>query len=249
MKGIIVQARLGSTRLPGKILKPFYGDKSILDLLIEKLKRVDNDLEIVIATSIAQENDGLEIIASKYNIKCYRGSENDVLDRFVQAAKKFSISEIIRVCSDNPFLELRSIKELVSFVDSITQKKDYVSYSISGTPSIKTHYGFWTEYVSLNTLEKVAEMTKEPIYREHVTNFIYSHPEEFDIEWIEGPNEINREIRLTIDTELDFKTAQTIYSALCQSNPYPNIEDVVEYLDRNPSYYEIMKKQIMINSK
>ena len=246
----IIQARVGSTRMPRKILLPFFDGKSIIELLIEKIKQI-NGAKIVIATSSDKSCDELEEIAKRYDVNCFRGSENDVLQRFIDAAEKFSVERIIRVCSDNPFLELSSIQELVEYVNSLERTPDYISFDINGTPSIKTHYGFWTEYVTLDALKRVIELTDEPLYHEHVTNYIYMHPDKFNIRWIEGPKVIeNRpDIRLTIDTVEDFSGAQKIYSDLCQSNPYPTIKDIVSYLDRHSEYYVSMRSQIKQNSK
>lgn len=244
----IVQARMGSTRLPHKILRPFYGEKSILDLLVEKLKFI-SDVNIIIATSQSSENDVIEDFCKRGNIICYRGDENDVLKRFIDAAENNNIDNIIRVCSDNPFLELFSIKRLVEIAKY--SKSDYISFNIEGVPSIKTHYGFWTEFTTLSTLKRVYELTEERLYHEHVTNYIYTHPEKFNIEWIQGPDCLkeNKNIRLTIDTEEDFKNAQFIYQNICKDNPNPRISEIVNFLNSHRELYNQMVEQIKKNSK
>ncbi len=246
----IVQARSGSTRMPNKILLPFNKKQSILDLLIEKLKQVEGT-KVVIATSTNPNCDPIEKVSEAHGVACFRGSENDVLQRFIDAAEANDADKIIRVCSDNPFLELASINGLVSFVKENGKDKDYIGFSINGTPSIKTHYGFWTEYVTLDALKRVKELTEECLYHEHVTNYIYGNPDQFAIDWIEGPAVINShsDIRLTIDTLDDFKNAQQIYADLCANNPYPTIDDIVVYLDGHKDYYSSMKSQIEKNSK
>lgn len=245
----IIQARLGSTRLPRKILLPFYKNKSILDLLIDKLKKVA-DSQIILATSTNSINDSLEDIAQKNNILCFRGAENDVLQRFIDAAEKFQASRIIRICSDNPFLELDSINRLIDFATKNPQY-DYISFHVNNTPSIKTHYGFWTEFVTLNALKKAISLTDEPLYHEHVTNFIYTHPEYFNYYLLDTPSELvaHNKIRLTIDTKTDFQNAQKIYEDLTHSNPYPTIEQIIRFLDNHPSYYQTMEQEISKNSK
>lgn len=247
--GFIIQARLGSTRLPQKILLPFYNEDSILDLLIKKLHQVSPN--IILATSLSRENDQLEDVAIKYNIACYRGSETDVLQRFIEAASKNKIDYIFRVCSDNPFLELESIKKLVHEVQNSEAEYDYVSFRVNNTPSIKTHYGFWIEFVKLSALEKVFELTDEELYHEHVTNYIYVHPELFKIHWIDTPSIIGNRpnIRLTIDTLDDFNNVKSIYTSLCSYNPYPCIEEIISFLDHFSDYYTLMSKQIKNNSK
>jgi Spore coat polysaccharide biosynthesis protein F, CMP-KDO synthetase homolog len=246
----VVQARSGSTRMPNKILLPFFEGKSILDLLINKLKQVQGT-KVVIATSVNSNCDVIEEVAGNHNVACFRGSENDVLQRFIDAAEANNAERIIRICSDNPFLDLESINKLVSFVNSQSGCIDYASFMINGTPSIKTHYGFWTEYVTLDALKRVKSLTDESLYHEHVTNFIYANPDKFNIQWIDGPDIIksHKDIRLTIDTQEDFNNAQRIYSDLCATNLYPSIDQVVSYLDSHNNYYLSMKKQIEKNSK
>ena len=245
----IVQARSGSTRLPNKILLPFHNGKSILELLIDKLKMV-SDTNIIIATSLEKNCDAVSDVAIRNGVCCFRGAEHDVLQRFIDAAENYGVERIIRVCSDNPFLELASIQKLISHIRSITDLPDYVGFSINGTPSIKTHFGFWTEYVTLSALKAVKSLTGDPLYHEHVTNFIYTHPDRFKIEWIAGPQilDTHSDIRLTIDTEDDFINAQEIYRHLCSSS-YPTIEDIVIYLDAHKEYYQRMKTQIDKNTK
>lgn len=250
MISFIVQARSGSTRMPNKILLPFFEGKSILDLLIEKLKTVE-DTKVIIATTVNSNCDAIENMAKEHGVSCFRGPENDVLQRFIDAAEYYHVEKMIRVCSDNPFLELDSINKLVMFANNKGKESDYVSYKINGTPSIKTHFGFWTEYVTLDALKRVKQITNEQLYHEHVTNYIYAHPNQFKVEWIEGPNIINSHpgIRLTIDTQEDFRNAQAIYADLWHDNQYPTIADVVGYLDAHQDYYISMKHQIEKNSK
>lgn len=244
----IVQARMGSTRMPQKVLRPFYGDKCILQLLVEKLVQIEG-VKTIIATSIGKENDVIEEFCSQNNIICFRGEENDVIKRFIDAAEANAIEHIIRICSDNPFLELDSIKDIVSKANN--SDVDYMSFNINGSPSINTHFGFWTEYVTLNVLKKVQKLTEEKLYHEHVTNYIYANPDKFKVEWIDGPKclEGRTNIRLTIDTPEDFVNAQKVYSNLCVVNPFPTIDEVVAYLDEHPETYNSMNQQINQNSK
>lgn len=246
----IVQARSGSSRLPRKILLPFYKEKTLLDLLIRKLKSFES-ANIVIATSTNPDDDEIVQIANKHNVVYFRGLEEDVLKRFIEAAHYVEAKRIIRICSDNPFLDMNAIYELIDVVNLSFENLDYVSFWVNGSPSIKTHYGFWTEYVSLSALEKVARQTNAPIYHEHVTNFIYNHPEQFKIKWIKGPDALlcHTNIRLTIDTSVDFYNAQQIYLELIEKTQYPTIENVVKYLDDHQYIYTSMETEILRNSK
>lgn len=250
MVTFMVQARVGSSRLPNKILLPFYEGQTILDLLIEKLQKIV-DSQVIIAAPEGIDNDIIADVAKKHMVKCYRGNESDVLQRFIDAAEVFNVDRLIRVCSDNPFLELQAIKNLVTQYER-NADKDYISFRIDGKPSIRTHYGFWTEYVTLSALKKVAKMTSESIYHEHVTNYIYSHEDIFNLHWIDGPEILQKHpnIRLTIDTLEDFNTVQKIYAQIRKENKvYPTIKDIIIYLDQHREYYKLMNKEITKNNK
>lgn len=243
----IIQARLGSTRFPKKIIRPFYNELSIIELLIKKLSSVTNN--IILATSDDSSNDELERIANINKIKCFRGSENDVLERFIQAAEKYNVEKIFRVCSDNPFLDIDEINKLYSV--ALKSNCDYISFLINGKPSIKTHFGFWCEYVTLKALKRVVTMTSDKHYHEHVTNFIYEYPNDFCIEWL-TPSFVPFEgIRLTVDTESDFVIAQDIYKNLLENSKekFPSTSDVFEYISNNSGLLLKMKNQIKLNSK
>ncbi len=246
MVTLIVQARVGSTRLPNKILLPFFEQKNIISIIIEKLKSLPNT-DIVLATTTNEKDTILVDTAKSLNVKSYRGSENDVLARFICAAKQCNATKIIRICSDNPFLDITSLRELVEIGEK--SNNDYVSFLVNGKPSIKTHFGFWAEYVTLEALEKVQALTQESLYREHVTNYIYTHPQDFKIKWLETPKVLQgrEDIRLTIDTQQDFIDAQEIYKHYVDNNM--TIEDLVGYIDQTPSLLEKMKKEIKLNSK
>ena len=244
----IVQARMGSTRLPQKVLRPFYEGKCILELLISKLNQIANT-KIIIATSLNAENNIIEQFCKEHSVICFRGEENDVLKRFVDAANAYGIDHIIRVCSDNPFLELNSIKKLVEVINKTDA--EYIGFHVNNSPAIKTHFGFWTEYVTLNTLKKIRDLTDEPLYHEHVTNYIYSHSEQFNIVWImnAGNSVKNLPIRLTIDTESDFVNAQKIYSYFAHSGIQLTIPHIVDYLSNHPTIIYKMKTEITKNTK
>lgn len=246
--GIIIQARLGSTRLPGKILKPFHGDKCILDILIDKLHQA-SDAKVIVATSTSKNNDALVEHLKQNGELYYRGSENDVLDRFIKAAKKFHVDGIIRICSDNPFIDPDGIKALIE--KARHSEAQYIGFRINGLPSIKTHFGFWGEFVTLDALKKVADSTDDLPAHEHVTIHIYSHPEEYQCEWIDCPDFIQgrNDIRLTVDTLEDFENAQQVYADLTKANHNFGLEEVVSYIDQHEDMKTSMKRIITQNTK
>jgi spore coat polysaccharide biosynthesis protein SpsF (cytidylyltransferase family) len=246
--GIIIQARTGSTRLPGKMLMPFYQHSLLIDIILQKFETISRSIPVVLATTTNKKDDALEEYASKYNVFCYRGSEDDVLQRFIGAAKKYDIDVVIRVCADNPFLSVELINNLI---DSYHLKKyNYISYNNSqGLPTIRTHYGFFAELVELPTLEKIVEQTQDKFYHEHVTNFIYENRDSFTLNLLKLPFPENDNIRLTIDTINDFEIAREIYAHL--KNTYSDTEPVtvIDYLNENKKYFDLMNDQIKQQKK
>jgi spore coat polysaccharide biosynthesis protein SpsF len=246
--GIIVQARTGSTRMPEKVILPFYQDQSILDLLLEKAKMTD--VTVVLATTVNTSDDRICVLAGKHGIPVFRGSENDVLDRFIQAARKFNFEKIIRVCADNPFLDLPAMRTLISGFEK--SDADYLSFQLAGNkPSILTHFGFWTEAVRLSALEKVQQLTSEKLYHEHVTNFIYGNPSLFHVKFMQADPQVfsRTDIRMTLDTPEDFDIQQKIFAAISKENPNFAIPEIVSWLDRHPEILERMKSEIRKNQK
>lgn len=247
----MLQARIGSTRLPGKMILPFFKEKNILQLIIEKLKKCFPNIPIVLATSIESSNDALETLAAEMECLVYRGSENDVLSRFIEAGNKFNFSHIIRVCADNPFLDVKEMQHLVKFAKGNDQY-DYVAFKVNNEPSIRTHFGFWTELVTLETLQRIDSMTKEELYHEHLTSFIYQNAELFKIKYLpvspvlEGRNDV----RMTLDTFADFELLSEIYGQLYlkYGNQF-SIDEIIIFLDSNPDYKREMTVQINNNSK
>jgi spore coat polysaccharide biosynthesis protein SpsF len=246
--GIIVQARTGSTRLPEKVIRPFFQGKSILDLLLEKIKKPE--IPVVLATTVNPSDDRICELAAKHVLPFFRGSENDVLDRFVQAARQFNFGKIIRVCADNPFFDLESLKLLLhEFEES---DADYLGFQLAGhKPSILTHFGFWGEAVRYDALEKVQKLTCEPLFHEHVTNFIYGHPHIFRLAFIPAdPVVYNRtDIRLTLDTPEDFEIQKQIFAIISREKPNFAIREIVSWLDEHPEMLERMKQEIEKNRK
>lgn len=247
--GIIVQARMGSTRLPGKILKPFYGGKTLLETLLENLEKVEGT-KVIVATSINENNDQLEAFLHKKGKLVFRGSENDVLDRFIKAAEANNVDGIVRICSDNPFMDWHGVTQLVE--KAKTSDADYIGFRINGKPSILTHFGFWGEFVRLTALKRVAETTaKGTPAHEHVTYHLYTHPNEYKCEWISGPDflEGRDDIRLTIDTPDDLVNALKVYSDLKEQDENVTLKNVVEYLDSHADIKQSMMRNIIQNKK
>lgn len=245
--GIIIQARKGSTRLPNKMVLPFYENKGILELLLIKIKSSYPEFDIILATTVSTKDDELEAIARKHEVNTYRGSEQDVLDRFINAANVYKLDTLIRVCADNPFLDVAHISSLIDEIQA-DKTLDYVSYEIDNTPSIKTHLGLFTEAVRLAALKKVDQsVDKDSMYREHVTNFIYANEDVFKIKFLTNPlkdKNVNR-IRLTLDTQRDFDMLRGLFSkySTCSS------DEIIDHLKNDSQILEEMSNLIEFNQK
>lgn len=258
--GIIVQARVKANRLPSKLLLPFYKDKTILDLILERLiaftSKYKNEIPIILATSKNKADTQLIKYAQKYNIRWFRGDENNVLKRYVDCCNQYEINNIIRICADNPFISTKYLKTLISFAEySLANKRlkyDYISFTLDNTiPSIKEHIGIFAEYTTLAALKSVLYSTKNVIYLEHVTNYIYTHPKNYKIHLINFDyiKLTLKSIRLTLDTIEDFNLLQELYQAYLDNNydKEINIKDIIQLL--KPEHYAIMKEQIQLHSK
>ena len=246
--GIIIQARTGSTRMPEKVIQPFFQEQTILDLLLEKAMKTG--VPVVLATTVNPSDDRLCALAERHQVPVFRGSENDVLDRFIQAAKQFGFNKIIRVCADNPFLDLAGMKLLIN--EFSQSDADYLGFQLAGEkPSILTHFGFWAEAVHFDALEKAQHLTSEKLYHEHVTNFIYGNPTLFKVRFIPANPIVfmRTDIRMTLDTPEDFEIQQKIFAAINKENPNFAIPEIIKWLDQHPEILVMMKKEIFRNQK
>lgn len=246
--GVVIQARLGSSRLPGKILKPFYNDISVLDILLQNLKLL-GDFPIVLATSSTIEDQQLKSFADKHNVLFYQGDERNVLSRFLQVSEINNFSSVIRICSDNPFLQIPYLQMLVDNFQS--ENMDYLSFENGlGTPVIKTHFGLFGEIIKVDALKKVNELTSDNLYLEHVTNYIYSNAELFKVKFLKLPSFLNKRknLRFTLDDQQDFHLLKILYDKYY--NELDNsIEELVNFVDSNQEYLELMVKNIEKHNK
>ncbi|MGC6470080.1 MAG: cytidylyltransferase domain-containing protein [Flavobacteriales bacterium] len=242
--GIIIQARSGSQRLPNKILKPFYQTDTILDIQIKKLKQLS--LPIVVATTKSESDSKIVDIAKKHNVLYFTGSENNVLSRFIDTAQKYQFTHLVRICSDNPFLSLKFVKELIPFAN---QKYDYVSHYINEHPSIITHWGIFGELVSLKSLQSIENKTNNSLYLEHVTNYIHTHPKLYSIKQLAVTDSIraSKNIRLTVDTESDFLEMKKLYQNYFNNFDDFEVDKLLTLID--PILLKQMQKSIANNSK
>ena len=226
----VIQARMGSARLPGKVLKEI-GGKSILEILVNRLKSSRRINSIIVATTEGKEDDKIVELARKLGVEWYRGSEDDVLKRFIDASSATNADIIVRVTADNPLTDPELVDELI--VAHFKNQADYTH--CTGAP-----LGIGAEVVNKEILEKIAPIAKEPEYTEHVTFYIVDHPELFRIHTIKAEElGLNYpDLRLTVDTEEDLELMRKLQENLGDLERL-EIREVIEFLSAHPEIREI----------
>lgn len=229
---IIVQARMGSTRLPGKVLMEVMG-KPLLGYQIDRLKKV-KQAALVIATTTASKDDPIVRLCQKMHVPVYRGSEEDVLDRYLQAAHMHAADVVVRVTSDCPLIDPQVIDEVISFYLDHFPDYDYVSNT-----NVRTFpRGMDTEVFSIKALEEAALKGKRQADREHVTYYLYTHPEQFNIGAVKRAKDDSHH-RWTVDTPEDFQLIRTILEAIIPKKPDFTLDDLLKLLNDHPEWNEI----------
>ena len=244
---IIIQARTNSQRLPNKIIRPFYRNKSILEIIIHKLKKTG--FKIYLATTDCSDDDRIKKIADQEKIECFRGDEQNVLSRFFSVSKKNKLTHAIRVCSDNPFININLLNNMVLNLEK-NPSMDYIGYfDKKGKPMILSHFGFFSEIISFGAMKKTIESNIEKRYYEHVTNYTYENPDKFKILKLRA-NKIfdNLEnIRLTVDNYLDFEIASSIFSFYDGNSD--SYEELIKYIINKTDFVNQMEINIKNNKK
>lgn len=236
---VFIQARMGSTRLPGKVLKDLVG-KPALEHLIDRLRRSRFIKQIVVVTSTEQRDQVLIDRADHWGIGSFAGSEQDVLNRYYEASKRFPTRHIVRVTADCPLLDIDLVDQIVS--THLKEGNHYTSFVFDRHPN-----GIGAEIFQSVDLETAEREAKEPHEREHVTPFFYLHPERFKIGFIAPDPQIQRpDLRLTLDTPEDLALIRAVYEALYKEGEIFTTREVIDCLDQNP---EILKLNQHIKQK
>lgn len=240
--GCIVQARTTSTRLPQKVLKTldYNTGLTVLEEVIRRVKLAKKLDIIIIATTDNKADDNIVHIAQNNNIEFFRGSENDVLSRYLKAAQKYKLDHIVRITSDCPFIDPYVIDDLIDFY--LDSKFDYASNCINRTYP----HGLDCEVFSLDNLEKINLITNDKFYREHVTSFFYTHPENFKLGNMMLENENLSNIRITIDTKQDYALACIIKK--CLSPEDVSFKNIIDLFAKYP-YLKYINEDIVQKKK
>ena len=229
----IIEARMTSTRLPGKIMLPIL-KKPMLELLIERLKRSTMIDQIVVATTYNPTDDVVKDLTQNLGVGCFRGSEDDVLDRVLGAAHAFDADIMVEIMGDCPLID-PSVVDLVIR----TYNKNNFDYVCN---FLKRSYprGLDVQVFSTGVLEKVTKLTQDPIDHEHVSLFIYEHPEIFSLFNVESKlPERYWDLRFTVDTKEDFMLIMSIYELLYPTKANFSLGDVLRLMDERKNLLEL----------
>ena len=204
--GIIIQARVGSTRLPGKVLRPM-NDKPLLAHVVSRLAALKTPAKIIVATSTLAADDAIAQWCETSHTPCFRGSEGDVLDRYVQCAMLQNFSHVVRLTADNPFTDMEELDRLITLHRN--GGYDY-SHSFGQLP-----IGVGAEIFTMDALKRSHAEGKAPHHREHVNEYILEHPDLFRTGILDIPLDKSApQLRLTVDTEEDFSRVETIVAQI-----------------------------------
>ena len=220
----IIQARMGSTRLPGKVLKPLAGD-TVLGHVVRRVREAKRLKGVCIATTESPADDPIVAEAARLGASCWRGSENDVLGRYLGAAQALGASVIVRVTSDCPLFDGALLDKMLAEF-SATNGLDY----FSNVQERRFPRGLDAEIFTVAALALAHRKAKQPHEREHVTPYIYQHPEQFRLGSFVGKADLSRH-RWTLDTPEDWQFVEAVYSAL---GPRFTTADVLKLLKAKP---------------
>ncbi len=231
--GVIIQARMGSTRLPAKVMLELCG-KTVLAHDIERVQRSRLVDEVIIATTTNPQDQVIYDEALRVGAKASRGSEEDVLDRYYQAAKEHQLDVILRVTSDCPLIDWEVIDKAV---EVYLAHRDHVQY-VSNVLDRTYPRGLDVEVFDFALLEHLKKISDTPELKEHVTTHVELYPEQYKILHIKNDENLDH-LRWTLDTPEDFEMIRQIYEELYPTNPAFLTRDILELLQKRPDLIEI----------
>jgi spore coat polysaccharide biosynthesis protein SpsF len=231
----VIQARMGSTRLPGKVLLDVSGEPLLFHVVAraEAMRQVD---AVVVATSSLARDDAIEGLCQDRGWACFRGDEEDVLDRYYRAAQWATAEHVVRVTSDCPLV---CVEEADRVIERHLEARSDYAHNITVWGG-QTPLGTGVEIFTFDALEVSWREGQEPHHREHVDEYVGEHPERFHIEVVVASPALRRpELRLTVDTPDDLELVREIYRRLYHPGQVIPLAEVVSLLDANPRLTEL----------
>jgi spore coat polysaccharide biosynthesis protein SpsF len=227
---VIIQARMNSSRLPGKVLQSVLG-KPLLEYEIERLQRITNIDELVVATTVDSKDNPVVELCERLKVPYFRGSENDVLERYYGAATKYQADVVVRVTADCPLIDPRVCEDTIRCYLDNYPTYDYVSNVIDRT----FPRGFDTEVFSYQALCEAHHEAIRTADREHVTLFLYRQPECYHIGSFSNREDYSQH-RWTVDTSEDLELITNIIQGLYPSKPDFDLTDTLKLLENHPEW-------------
>jgi len=227
----ILQARMGSSRLPGKVLMDL-GGQPVLAWAVKRLRRATTLDDLVVATSTNPADDAVEAFAKEWGVACFRGSEDDVLDRYYRAAQQHDADVVVRVTGDDPLIDPDVVDRVVTV---FLQHQPEIAYASNIHPRRTFPRGQDTEVFSFEALERAWREDRDPRLREHVTQYMVRHPELFPASNVENEEDLSF-MRWALDTDRDLEFLRTVCAHVDDGIPW---QEIVTVIMENPQWLEL----------
>jgi spore coat polysaccharide biosynthesis protein SpsF len=232
----IIQARMASSRLPGKVLADL-GGQPVLAWVVRRAQRAIGIDQVVVATSVATEDAVIESFCKEMNFACTRGELHDVLDRYVHTAHEFDAGIIVRLTADCPFIDPEMLSENLNIFLAADPPLDFAANRLPGDRTIPI--GLDAEFCTIRALETAWREAQEPHQREHVMPFFYEHPEQFKILHIKNDPNYGH-YRWTVDTLVDLQLLREVVSRF--KDDHFSWKEVLALFESHPELQEINAK-------
>ena len=238
----VIQARLGSSRFPGKVMMDLVG-KPLLIRMVERVQQANESGTIVVATTLEAEDGAIEQLCKQNDIHCYRGSKDDLLDRHYQVGRLFEADAVVKIPSDCPLIDPLIIDRVIQYF--LANSFDYVSNLHPATyPD-----GYDVEIMTMDSLETAWKQATRQLEREHTTTYIWENPTQFSIANVawESGLDYSMSHRYTIDYLEDYLFIKAVYEYLHPQNPFFSLQDILDLTEKHPEIFALNSKYAGVN--
>jgi spore coat polysaccharide biosynthesis protein SpsF len=227
---VIVQARMGSSRLPGKVLMDLGGE-TVLARVVQRVRRAALVQQIIVATSVSEKDDAVVSECERIDVQCFRGSEHDVLDRYYKCAEACVADVVVRITADCPLIDPDLVD--ITIQAFLNNRCDYASNALVPTYP----RGLDVEVFTMTALARTSCEARKAYEREHVTPYLYEHPELFRLVSLKAAADYSN-YRWTLDTAEDLELLRAIYASFGNRDDF-GWREVLKLMQREPQLAEI----------